>query len=159
MSENRESPERREEASVPAPPGSAQPPAEYPPPQQAPPYWPPPQLSAGHAYPGPSYAPYYAQPATTNGMAVASLALGIAGLVFVLPVLGSILALVFGYVGKKQIDRSRGAETGRGMAIAGIVLGWIGVVLAVVATALIIIAVAASDPSDSFDPGFSALAR
>jgi len=41
--------------------------------------------------------------------------------------LGSILALVFGYVAKSQIDRSGGRETGRGMAIAGIVLGWVGV--------------------------------
>ena len=41
--------------------------------------------------------------------------------------IGSILALVFGYVAKGQIDRSAGRQTGRGMAIAGIVLGWIGV--------------------------------
>ena len=41
--------------------------------------------------------------------------------------IGSILALVFGYVAKGQIDRSAGRQSGRGMAIAGIVLGWIGV--------------------------------
>ena len=41
--------------------------------------------------------------------------------------IGSILALVFGYVAKSQIKRSNGAQTGRGMAIAGIVLGWVGV--------------------------------
>lgn len=40
---------------------------------------------------------------------------------------GSILALVFGYVGKGQIDRSNGWQGGRGLAIAGIVLGWIGI--------------------------------
>ncbi|MBA3267589.1 MAG: DUF4190 domain-containing protein [Acidimicrobiia bacterium] len=38
---------------------------------------------------------------------------------------GSILALVFGYIARKQI-RER-SESGDGMAIAGIVLGWIGV--------------------------------
>jgi hypothetical protein len=59
----------------------------------------------------------------TNGMAVASLVLGI---LFIYGI-GSILALVFGYQAKAQIDRSGGHETGRGMAIAGIVLGWIGV--------------------------------
>ena len=41
--------------------------------------------------------------------------------------IGSILALVFGYVAKSQIERAGGRETGMGMAIAGIVLGWIGV--------------------------------
>jgi hypothetical protein len=60
---------------------------------------------------------------TTNGFAVASLVLGI---VWVMGV-GSILALVFGYIAKAQIDRSEDEETGRGMAIAGIVLGWVGV--------------------------------
>jgi hypothetical protein len=56
-------------------------------------------------------------------MAVAALVLGILWLYGV----GSILALIFGYSGKNQIDRSGGHETGRGMAVAGIVLGWIGV--------------------------------
>ncbi len=41
--------------------------------------------------------------------------------------LGSILALVFGYVAKNQVDLSDGRHAGRGMAIAGIVLGWVGV--------------------------------
>ena len=54
-------------------------------------------------------------------MAIASMVLGILWLYWI----GSILALVFGYVAKKQI-RERG-ETGGGMATAGIVLGWVGV--------------------------------
>jgi len=58
-----------------------------------------------------------------NGLAVASLVLGIVWLMWV----GSILALVFGYIARNQIDRSSGAETGRGMAVAGVVLGWVGV--------------------------------
>jgi hypothetical protein len=59
----------------------------------------------------------------TNGMAVASLVLGIVWLYGI----GSILALVFGYTGKRQIDESGGTQSGRGLAVAGIVLGWIGV--------------------------------
>ena len=62
-------------------------------------------------------------PPKTNGLAVASMVLGI---VWVYGI-GSILALVFGYQAKKQIDESGGRESGRGMAIAGIVLGWVGV--------------------------------
>jgi len=59
----------------------------------------------------------------TNGFAIAALVLGIIWVYWV----GSILALVFGYVAKSQIEQSGGRESGLGMAIAGIVLGWIGV--------------------------------
>jgi hypothetical protein len=59
----------------------------------------------------------------TNGFAIASLVLGILWIYWI----GSILALVFGMVAKNQIDRSGGYEQGRGMAIAGIVLGWVGI--------------------------------
>ena len=59
----------------------------------------------------------------TNGMAIASLVLGILCLYGI----GSVLALVFGFQARKAIDSSGGAETGRGMATAGIVLGWIGI--------------------------------
>ncbi len=46
--------------------------------------------------------------------------------------IGPILALVFGYVGKGQIDRTGGIDQGRGMAIAGIVLGWVGIAWSIV---------------------------
>jgi hypothetical protein len=73
---------------------------------------------------GQAYVPLVAvQPQRTNGLAVASMVLGILWLYWI----GSILALVLGYVAKSQIDNSRGQEGGRGMAIAGITLGWIGV--------------------------------
>ncbi|MGY1826785.1 DUF4190 domain-containing protein [Blastococcus sp. SYSU DS0541] len=80
----------------------------------------------GPPYPGPyGQPPYggypYAPPQCTNGMAIASLVLGILWLYWI----GSILALVFGYLAKRQIQE-RG-EAGGGMATAGIVLGWIGV--------------------------------
>jgi hypothetical protein len=72
----------------------------------------------------------YGHPPRTNGMSVAALVLGILG-VYPLWVIGPILALTFGFVGKSQIDRSNGAQKGRGMAIAGIVLGFVGVAVAV----------------------------
>lgn len=59
----------------------------------------------------------------TNGFAVAALVLGIVWIYWI----GSVLALVFGYIAKSQIEQSGGRETGMGLAIAGIVLGWIGV--------------------------------
>jgi hypothetical protein len=59
----------------------------------------------------------------TNGLAVASLVLGIVWIYWI----GSILALVFGYMAKSQIEQSGGREQGAGLATAGIILGWIGV--------------------------------
>jgi Domain of unknown function (DUF4190) len=70
----------------------------------------------------------------TNGQAIASLVLGIVGLA-VLPLIPSILALVFGYISKGQIDRSGGAQEGRGYAIAGIVLGWVGIAFGILMAA------------------------
>lgn len=65
----------------------------------------------------------YVQQPTTNGLAVASLVLGIIWIYWI----GSMLALIFGYNAKGQIDRSNGMQSGRGLAVAGIVLGWVGV--------------------------------
>jgi hypothetical protein len=70
----------------------------------------------------------------TNGFAVASLVLGIVWAMWI----GSILALVFGYIAKNQIDRSGGRQTGRGMAVAGIVLGWVGAAFLLAMIALMI---------------------
>jgi hypothetical protein len=61
-------------------------------------------------------------------MAVASLVLGVMWVYWI----GSILALVFGYLARRQIDRAGGRQGGRGMATAGIVLGWVGVGVLVV---------------------------
>lgn len=65
----------------------------------------------------------YPQPQATNGYAIASLVLGILWLWW----MGSILALAFGYSARRQIAASKGREGGDGLAIAGIVLGWVGV--------------------------------
>lgn len=80
-------------------------------------------------------APGYVTNAGTNGMAIASMVLGILWLYWV----GSILALIFGYIALGQIKQR--PQSGQGMAIAGIVLGWIGVAALVVV--LIIVASAA----------------
>ena len=74
-----------------------------------------------------SRAPVGAGSAPTNGKAIASLVLG---LLFLCGI-GSILALVFGTQAKNEIEASRGAQGGEGMAQAGIILGWIGIGLAI----------------------------
>ena len=80
----------------------------------------------------------------SSGKATAALVLGILGL-FVCPLICSVLALVFGYQGRREIDNSGGRITGRGSATAGIVLGWIGVALAVAFIGLIVLGLAVGD--------------
>jgi uncharacterized protein DUF4190 len=123
-----DTPSQRSSQPVPSPP--APPPPYAPPPSGQPPvygqppaYGQPPVYGPPPVYGQPPYAPqgYYQQPPSTNGFAIASMILGILWLYWV----GSILALIFGYVARGQIRA--GNQTGDGMAIAGIVLGWIGV--------------------------------
>jgi hypothetical protein len=69
----------------------------------------------------------------TNGMAVASMILGIVWAGWI----GSILAVVFGHVALRQIGRT--GQDGRGMAVAGLVLGYIG--LGTLALIMVLIAI------------------
>jgi hypothetical protein len=91
---------------------------------------------APHSYPPPQATQ------STNGYAVAALVLGITGLVIV-PLIGSVLALVFGYMARSEIDRSGGTQGGRGLAVAGIVLGWVGVFFGFLVVLLLLAVVAA----------------
>ena len=59
----------------------------------------------------------------SNSLAVASLVLGILWLFWI----GSVMAVIFGHLAHGQIDASHGTQVGRGMATAGLVLGYIGV--------------------------------
>ena len=81
---------------------------------------------------------------TSSGKATASLVLGILGLVFC-PLICSVLALVFGFQARNEIDSSGGRISGRGNATAGIVLGWIGVVICALFLILSVIGVLAGD--------------
>lgn len=75
--------------------------------------------------------------ARNSGFAVASLVLGIVGLT-ICPLIGAILALIFGLFGKGDIKQSRGAVKGSGMATAGIILGIIGIAAPVIFAAVAI---------------------
>jgi hypothetical protein len=72
--------------------------------------------------------PQYVQVRPTNGMAVASLVLGIVGILLFLWVIPSILAIIFGAIGVGQ-SSMRG---GRTMALWGLWLGIAGPVLFIV---------------------------
>jgi len=66
----------------------------------------------------------------TNGLAIASMVLGIVWIWWI----GSLLAIIFGGIAIKQINESERLastghavrQTGKGMAIAGLVLGLVG---------------------------------
>lgn len=53
-----------------------------------------------------------------------------------LPVIGSILAVILGYVARGEIRRSNGRLVGHSLATAGLVLGYSSLVVTVVGTAL-----------------------
>jgi hypothetical protein len=114
----------------PSPPGGFPPPQ---PPQGYPPAYPPQQAPQPYGYPPPAgYGPPQPQP-PNNGYAVASLICSIVGVLFILPVIGPILGIVFGNTAKKQIGQSQRREGGENLAQAGIIVGWIGIGLNVLA--------------------------
>jgi len=75
--------------------------------------------------------------AKTASLAIWSFALAVAGVVLIGP-LGTIPAIICGHVALPRINRSSGALTGRGLAIAGIAIGYVGTVIFL----MIIVAVA-----------------
>ncbi len=85
----------------------------------------------------------YAPVQQTNGLAIASMVLGIAGFCGV----GAILAFIFGLVALSQIKNSNGRMGGRGMAITGVVLGSIWLALVLLYVIVVIGVLAGSDSS------------
>ena len=67
---------------------------------------------------GPVSGQYFPPPPKTNGLAVASLVLSLLCL--------SPLALILGIVSLNQITKSNNTEGGKGLAIAGVVIGGLG---------------------------------
>jgi hypothetical protein len=77
----------------------------------------------------PPYQPYQAYPPvrTTNGLAIASLVCGIAAFVIGITF---IPAIICGHLARRQIRRT--GEQGDGLAIAGLILGYVGAVIFIV---------------------------
>jgi len=75
-------------------------------------------------------------PPRSSGMAIASMVLGILALLFffthIFALILGLLAVIFGHISRGTIVRSRGQVSGGGMAMAGLVTGYIGIVLAVI---------------------------
>lgn len=96
--------------------------------QQGMPTWP-----GGAGYPG----------TKTNGLAVAALICGLAQII--VGILSGIPAIILGHMARRQIRQT--GEQGAGMAMAGLVLGYVGVALTVLLVVLLIIVAVANSPS------------
>ncbi|GAB2946707.1 hypothetical protein GCM10027280_39370 [Micromonospora polyrhachis] len=91
------------------------------------------------AYPGYGY-PMIAAAPPTNGMSIAALVVSIVGILglcgYGLGGYIGIIGAILGHVSRRQI-REKG-ESGDGMALAGIIVGWIATAIALIATLAII---------------------
>jgi len=65
----------------------------------------------------------------SHPLAIVGLILGILGLTGILPLVGSIGALVSGKMAQKEIQEKPGLYAGENLARAGIVMGWMGIIL------------------------------
>jgi uncharacterized membrane protein SpoIIM required for sporulation len=74
----------------------------------------------------------------TSTMAIVSLIAGIAGW-SLLPFLGSIVAIITGHIAQGEIKKSGGMVTGKGMATAGLILGYLSIALGICALCLFVI--------------------
>ncbi len=136
------------------PPGYApsQPPPGYAPSQPSPGYPPPGYVPAG--YPPPGYPQgYSATPYTvaagvpqSNGLATASLILGICSILF--GILTAIPAVITGHIALNRIKANPALADSRGQAIAGLVLGYVigGLTILCVGGFLVLGVIAANTP-------------
>jgi type II secretory pathway pseudopilin PulG len=86
---------------------------------------PAPQQYTQPQYP-PQAQPYRGQyPQQTDGGAIASLILGIASFVLCLSFLAGIPAIILGHISRSKIGRSGGRLKGEGMALAGLIMGYL----------------------------------
>jgi hypothetical protein len=111
-------------------------------PQASPPGYPAGGYAAG--YPGYGYPVAAAPP--TNGLAIAALVCSIAG---VATCITAPVGAILGHVARRQI-RERG-ESGDGMALAGIIVGWIitALMLLLIAFYIVVIVLAINADSNS----------
>ena len=90
----------------------------------------------------PHGAPYGAAPgyggysgARTNSLAIISFIASLVGM-FVIPFLASVAAVITGHMSLGQIKRT--GEGGRGLALAGTIIGWVGVAFSVLGLLLLL---------------------
>lgn len=70
----------------------------------------------------------------TSSLSVVALVFGILGWTL-LPGIGAVVAIITGHMARGEIRRSAGQLEGDGMAVAGLVLGWLAVGMTIAAIA------------------------
>ncbi len=74
----------------------------------------------------------------TSGLAVVSLVMGICSWT-ILPILGSLVAIITGHMARTEIRRRPLELEGDGLAVAGLILGWTNVVVAILAIGTLLV--------------------
>lgn len=74
---------------------------------------------------------------TTSGKAIASLVLSLLGI--------SLLGVIFGHIARGEIRRAQGRVQGDGMALAGLIIGWLGIAAWLLFWILVFVAASMSD--------------
>jgi hypothetical protein len=93
---------------------------------------------------GPGY-----QSGQTNGLAIASLVCGIAQIM--LGPLSGIPAIILGHVARSRINQT--GEQGAGLALAGLILGYVGLVVTAIIIIAIVAAVSSYNTTHGYGPG------
>ena len=124
-----------------------------PPPPPAPPAYGQPYAQP-YAAPGAPLGGYgYPAKPPSSGKAIASMVLGIVGILGLclwgLGIVAAILAVIFGFLARSEIKRSQGAVGGGGMAMAGLVTGFVGIGLFVVGLIFVLLAFTVGSTTES----------
>jgi hypothetical protein len=87
----------------------------------------------------PQGQPYQAyQPPKTDGGAITSMVLGIASFVLCLSFLAGIPAIILGHISRSKIKKSNGRLQGDGLALTGLILGYISLLFIPLTAAIVI---------------------
>ena len=73
----------------------------------------------------------------TNALAIVSLIFGILGWT-VLPLVGNFVAIVTGHIARSQVRLSAGTQQGDGLALAGLILGYLGLLLGIIVLMMLV---------------------
>jgi Domain of unknown function (DUF4190) len=113
----------------------------------------PPPSQPAPAYDAAAYGqPAYGQPAAakTNTLAIVSLVASLAGLV--LWGIGFLAGIICGHIALSQIKKT--GEEGRGLAIAGLIIGYVGILLSIIAGIVVAVIFAGIAASGGFTTGY-----
>ena len=119
-----------------APVGPAAPPYSPADPMTGPSYAPPPGAPL-YGYPPMTGSPYGYPSVKTNGLAVAAM---VCSFFFWVYGIGAVLGIVFGFIARSQIRRSGGTQQGGGMALAGIIIGFVGIAIGLALIIVLLVA-------------------